>query len=358
MKKTWLVLAALLLMLPSLPLAAQGADDADPAGVTFSLIPRLDLSPEFYNDGSGEFTLGNSSLYTLFEGAVTDHVTFSVMNHWASLCATDPFGGETKDLYNKTFWRSDSVNWLDWAYLSFALGDSPWSITLGKDCVQVGGFEFDAYDFEVHPAMATTLWNAFPPYQWGGKVGFTFPDEQLLSLEVASSPFGERPFSSGLYTFSLLWSGAALDGNLEWKNSVALFQTGIDGEKTHPMVSLGAKWNLPEANLTFGLDLANRVGDYGVDLLTGMPYLLSKGFMAHPTVNWQPWAGWEATASFVYEANTRFDDVVYTYIPGLSVHWYPLEDSTDFRVHASAAYNSLWETATLCFGVLYNFNLL
>lgn len=346
MKKIWVVLAAAFLTLPCLPLAAQEADDTE-SGVTFSLIPRLDLSPQFFNDGSGEFTLGNSSLYTLFEGSITDHISFSVMNHWASLYATDPFGGETKDLYNKTLWRSDTNNWLDWAYVCFGLGESPWAVTLGKDVLQVGGLEYEAYDFEVHPWMATTLWNVLPAYQWGGRVGFTFQDEQNLSLQVAASPFGDRPFNSGLYTFSLQWSGSA--GPFEWKHSAALFQTGIDGEKTHPMFNAALKWDTG-ADLYVTLDLANRVGD---EL-----FLLSKGFMAHPSVTWAPVGGWDFTGSLVFEANNRFDDAVYTYIPGLSANWYPLEDNTDFRVHASAAYNTRWETATLCLGVLYNFNLL
>lgn len=341
MKKI-LVVCAAILMLPCLPLRAQEAEDTG-TGVSLSVIPRLDLAPEF-NDGSGEFTLGNSSLYTLFEGNISENLSFSVMNHWASFWGFDPFGQETKDLYNKTFWHSDTNNWLDWAYLTFETGD--WAFTLGKDCLLVGGIEFDDYDFEIHPAGATTLWNVLPSYQWGGKVGYSFGD-QTVSLQVASSPFGEHPFSSGLYTFGLGWNGSA--GDFEWINGFSLFQTGIDGEKTHPMISLGGRWT-PSESLEVRLDLSNRVGDYF--------FLLSPGIMAHPAVTWSVSEQFDLVGSFVFEANTRFDDTTYNYVPAAALHWYPLGENRDLRVHASAGYNSLFETTTLCLGVLYNLNIL
>ena len=341
MKKI-LVVCAAMLMLPCLPLRAQEAEDTG-TGVCLSVIPRLDITPEF-NDGSGEFTFGNSSLYTLFEGNITENLSFSVMNHWASLWGTDPFGQETKDLYNNTFWHSDTNNWLDWAYLTYETGD--WSFTLGKDCLLVGGIEFDDYDFEVHPATATTLWNVLPAYQWGGKIGYAL-GEQTLLLQVTASPYGERPFSSGLYSFGLGWNGSA--GNFEWINAFTLMQTGIDGEKTQPVLSLGGRWT-PSDALEVRLDLSNRVGDY--------VFLLSKGFMAHPTVTWSFSEKFDLVGTCVFEANTRPDDAVYTWMPGAGLHWYPLGEDRNLRVHATAAYNSAFELTTLSLGVLYNLNLL
>lgn len=341
MKKI-LVVCAAILMLPCLPLRAQEAEETG-TGVGLSLIPRLDIAPEF-TDGSGEFTLGYSSLYSLFEGNITSGLSFSVMNHWVYLWGTDPFGQETKDLYNKTFWHSDVNNWLDWAYLSFETGN--WTFSLGKDMLQIGGIEFDDYDYEVHPAMQTTLWNNLPCYQWGGKIGYTL-GEQTLSLQMAASPYGERPFSSGLYTFSLGWTGSA--GHFDWINSIALFQTGIDGHKTEPMVSLGGRWT-PSESLEVRLDLASRVGDE--------TFLLSKGLMAHPYVKWSASERFDLVGSFIFEANTRFDDAVYTYIPGAALHWFPIRDNHDLRVHATASYQSQYKTTTLCLGVLYNLNLL
>ena len=80
MKKFLVVCVAALL--PCFLVSAQEADDAG-TGVGLSVIPRIDLTPEFYPDGGHSFTLGNSSLYSLFEGNISESVSFSVANHWA-----------------------------------------------------------------------------------------------------------------------------------------------------------------------------------------------------------------------------------------------------------------------------------
>ena len=71
MKKYLVVCAAALMMLPCFPLLSQEADEPGP-GVEFTIIPRLDLSYE-----ESELALGNSSLYSLFEGNITENLSFS-----------------------------------------------------------------------------------------------------------------------------------------------------------------------------------------------------------------------------------------------------------------------------------------
>lgn len=337
MKKI-LVVCAAILMLPCLPLRAQEAEDTGP-GVSLSVIPRLDIAPEF-NDGSGEFTFGNSSLYTLFEGNITENLSFSVANHWASLWGTDPFGDETKALYNKTFWHSDTNNWLDWAYLEYTTG--PWTFTLGKSMMLTGGFECDEYDWDVHPALATSFWNNFQGYQWGGRIGYELWEENVLNLEVTTSPYGERPFSSGLYAFSAGWNGTVGDLQTLW--SVSAIQR--DDDKVEPLIFLGNRYDLDPVELR--LDLSNRVG-------SGLT-LLSKGFGAHASAIWNLDDRFELMGSLAYERDSDFDTDAW--IPGAAFHWFPLSDSRDLRVHAFAGYHSLWETTTLGLGVLYNLNLL
>ena len=88
-----------------------------------SVIPRLDLNPCFstVKGEGGEFTLGNSSLYSLFEGNITENLSFSVCNHWAGFDSVDDVFATTKDLYAYTLY-SDTTNWLDWAYLTYTAG--------------------------------------------------------------------------------------------------------------------------------------------------------------------------------------------------------------------------------------------
>ena len=67
MKKYLLSIAALLLGLLA---HSQEADDLGNYAEV-SIIPRLDVNPLF--GAEPEFTLGNSSLYTLFEGSASEH---------------------------------------------------------------------------------------------------------------------------------------------------------------------------------------------------------------------------------------------------------------------------------------------
>ena len=357
MKKI-LVVCAAILTLHSLPLRAQEAEDAGSTGVEFSIIPRLDLSTVPHNR-DWDFTLGNSSLYTLFEGNITENLSFSVANHWMSFYDTKPFFDDTKALYDHTFWHSDTNNWLDMAYLTYETG--PWTFTLGKNAMLTGGFEYDAYDWEIHPTLASSFWNSFQCYQWGGRVGYTFLEDQTLSLEVATSPYGERPFSSGLYALSAGWDGTF--GLISTKWSYSAIQRE-ENDWDH-LFYLGTRFEADHLNLT--LDLSNRVGD---------EYLvMKKGFSAHFSMGFPFSDRFEAIAkigmedfehivdnNLYYEDHTEYHGAAKVeyeaeWITGLALHWFPLRDSQNLRVHATAAYNSFIDAATLSIGVLYNLNL-
>ena len=148
MKKLVVLAASILLCTLA---QAQGADDSGTsAGIT--IVPRIDVNPTFAGSEK-EVTLGNSSLYTLFEGNITENLSFSVCNHWLS--------SEPKYLYQNT-WRADDVNWCDWAYLEYSLGN--FIITAGKQVITFGGFELEEDDFDVHPDMMTGLFNNFQCY--------------------------------------------------------------------------------------------------------------------------------------------------------------------------------------------------
>ena len=67
MKKLVVLAASILLCTLA---QAQGADDSGTsAGIT--IIPRIDYTPYFYDGKYDESTLGNSSLYSLFEGDIS-----------------------------------------------------------------------------------------------------------------------------------------------------------------------------------------------------------------------------------------------------------------------------------------------
>lgn len=345
MKKLLLIFAALL---PCFLAFSQEADDTG-SYVDVQIIPRFEFNPYFTpgksGDGSSGYSFGNSSIYTHVEGAISDHVSFILSNHW--LKAT--YGGwdETADLYRSTLY-SNSTNWLDIATVNFNFGN--WSFTLGKDCMATAGFEYDPWDFEVDymligetPVLTSYLWYNLPCYQWGGKIGYGIGDHTSFALQMTTSPFGERPFASGLYNYSLqwkgnygplsnIWSASALqrpDGGFEWL--VALSQR----------VEVG--------DFTLGLDWYNMVDlDYDED---DCPVELLKGNTIRPVVSYSPSDKFDmgATAN-IY---TRLGEL-YDLNAGAFFHYYPIET---IQLHAGMGWDLNTAALTAMIGVKVNLHI-
>ena len=324
MKK--LVVLAASILLCTLAQAQGGSDSGTSAGIT--IIPRVDVNPVFYNRSFDEVTLGNSSLYSLFEGNISENLSFSICNHWLS--------SEPKYLYKNT-WHSDDVNWCDWAYLEYSIGN--FLITAGKQVMTIGGFEFEEYDFDVHPDMMTGLWNNFQCYQLGGKFGWMNESESTgLFLQATSSPYGEKPFDAMAYSlqyqgnygpFSMLYSTNLIedwDGEYQW------------------MVTLGNQLELED--WTVQLDVSNMVGD---------PLeILRKGITTYTTVKYAPSEKWEFIGRCGYENITNNTDYMTL---GAAAHLFPLRESKDLRIHAAAAYNTMFQCTSLTLGLMYYLRL-
>ena len=324
MKKLVVLAASILLCTLA---QAQGADDSGTsAGIT--IIPRVDVNPVFYDHSFDEVTLGNSSLYSLFQGNITDKLYFEVCNHWLS---TDP-----KVLYQNT-WRSDVTNWCDWAFLEYSPGN--FIITAGKQVMTYGGFEIEENDYEVHMDMMSGLFNNFQCYQWGLKAGWMNDSESTgLFLSALSSPYGDKPFDAMAYSlqyqgnygpFSMLYSTNLVenwDGDYEW------------------IVSLGNQLELED--WTLQLDVTNKVGDPLV--------FLRKGVTAYTTAKYAPSDKWEFIGRCGYENITNVTDYMNV---GAAAHWFPLKDSQDLRIHAAASYNSLYHCTSLTLGLMYYLNI-
>ena len=108
MKKYLLSIAALLLGLLA------HSQEADELGnyAELSVVARLDANPYFGNEP--EFTLGNSSIYTLFTGSASEHFSWALQNHWFS---GNSFLGPEADPFDqfKGLGYSDNTNFLDLA---------------------------------------------------------------------------------------------------------------------------------------------------------------------------------------------------------------------------------------------------
>ena len=340
MKKYLLSIAALLLGLLA------HSQEADELGnyAEFSIIPRLDLNPGWYSSPKEfGFDLGNSSLYTLFEGTASEHFSWTVANHWIACSSFDWFKEETSALYTGLGY-SDTNNLFDFAKVDLTFGS--WTFTLGKDCLATGGHEYEDWDWEVHPILATPLWNELPCYQWGGKVAWTTPSElSTFSLQMTTSPFGERPFGSGLWTYSAQWGG-----DYGWFSPLwSVSALGVDKGEYNWIVSLGNQFFAND--WTFTLDWTNTCG------LNETYSGLLGGSTFHGRVDYAPSERWDLSlrGNYVVTDKSLYEGNWWNL--GTVFQFYPLRDSQDLRLHAVAEYDTFMEGICFSFGVLYNLRL-
>ena len=332
MKKLLLSIAALLLGLLA---HSQEADDfGSYAEVTF--IPRLDVNP-YLNPGSESgINFGNSSFYTLFEGSVSEHFSWTVANHWLHV------SDGTKWLYDN-IGRSDSTNFLDILTLDFNYDN--WTLTFGKDMITTGGFEFDEWDWDIYTGFATPLWNGLSSYQWGAKLAWENDAENTtLSLQMTSSPYGEHPFSSGLWAYSGQWTGEY--GPYSAIASFSAFQAGYnDFDK---LFSLGQK--LSYDDWAFTLDWSTMAGFNDEWRLSAGNYFFGKlDYYFSDKFNVQLRGGYVS-------ACTKTTLPSYWNL-GSVLEFYPIEDSDELRLHAYVSYDSLSASTAFCIGARYNLNL-
>ena len=295
------------------------------------IVPRFDVDPCYsFADKAWSADFGATSLYTVFDGNLGDYVSFSFSNHWF---AYESSFDDAKNLYRNT-WRADEVNWVDWANVSFHLGN--FSLTLGKDYIHFGTFENDAYDFDSHNQINTMLWNNYQVYQWGGSLNWTSSDESTkLMLQMTSDQTMEKPFGSknlGDYAYNLFGSHEAEGVTI--MGSIGHYSVGWMG-------ALGLQVALSDA-LT----------------LTGDCYISNSYFAT--------------TAKLAAELGDHFDLFVKGgfdtgdnelilegkgLVCGLGGYWYPLRNSKDLRVHALYTYDSVFKESVMSAGITYALNL-
>ena len=351
--RKYLVVCAAMMLLCSL-VHAQEAEDAG-SGAVLSIIPRLDAGILYDFDAKeASFSFGNTSLYTLFEGNISQNWSFSIANHWvgsdgwAGGSFHDGVADPTASLYqiHLPFKGVEACEWnfLDWAYITFAPGDL--SFTLGKQMLLVGGWEFDDYDFDVNPLNASLFWNSFRCYQWGLSAAWDFSGSSAITLQAAASPYNEA------MSFAAQWDGTYGPYSMKW--SALGYRDYWDGRDWKLVLCLGNRLELGDFTLT--LDYFNRCGDPG-GLVSSI-----KGHTFNGSALWACSDEWELGGKISY--NIANDPNPYgmlmpypfsgeSYLmAGATASWCPADD---IRIQANAGYSDGLGFALL--GVTYNFDI-
>ena len=323
---------------------------------SFLVVPRLEANP--YIGGNQTFDMGNTSLYTLFEGELSETFSYSVMNHWLS--------AEPAALYQNTF-RSDDFNWLDWAYVTADLGKV--DLNIGKQAILIGMFEQDDYDYDVCYNLSSTVWNNLQTYNWGLSLGYTSDDEDTrIAAQITASPLGAY-LNSGLFAYSLYMSEefevyqSILSANVfEYEDPFAGY-----GKSHIYTLAWGNRFTFDDWEIT--LDWMGR--GYSPRNLDEESYIASVKYFIDDKFDVMLKGGWERNRSdedvFGYMDEPGFLPTSLAWMKaatgkdylfgGLLLNYYPLDDEESLRLHGALAANNYAKGLSVTIGATYYLDL-
>ncbi len=318
---------------------------------SFLVVPRVEANPYIGSDLGIDF--GNTSLYTLFEGNFGEHFSYSVLNHWLS---TEP-----ATLYQNTG-RSDDANWVDVASLTFSL--EGFSLTAGKQCLLLGSFDQDNYDYDMTYNLSSTVWNNLYTYNWGLAVGYDTPDESTsLALQWTVSPFGEYN-NSGLFTYSLYWMGEYGLYSPIWSLNLLEYKDPLSQALADNMYvfASGNRFTFGRVELT--LDWISRSYEAKKILSEETTLMAAVKYSFSDKMDVTLKGGWESNRSgedvFGYEEEpwfvpTSLAQMEHDYFfGGVLANYYPLEQ---LRIHGALAANNYAQGISLNVGATYFLDL-
>ncbi len=324
----------------------------------FIVTPRFDANiyaPIKNGHFKDEFDFGNTSLYTFLDGSV-GNFSYSLCNHWDAADAKS-----ATELYTNAF-RSDECDFIDWLTLSYEVGR--FGFTIGKDMLAIGTWELDDYDVDVHTALVSPFWHKIAIYQWGGAVEYTTKDESTsLRFQFGTSPFGERPFASKLFTYSLEWRGEYGCFAPIWTVNFLETEPG----KFVNLLALGNAFNIED--FTLRVDYMNRASSlknfFNQEFSVSAQLLynhddrvevFAKGGYDHYNGSDIFGYEYESAEDIRFIPTDNYLCPSYWYVGG-GVHYFPLRNSRDLRVHAVASYNNFAKNVAISIGATYYFNL-
>ena len=102
-------------------------------------------------------------------------------------------------LGSKTFYQGT-----DWLALTYNATKN-FSITTGKLCIGIGGWEYDLPPIDVY--YASLFWENINCYDIGAQLNFMTNDQNhTISFQITNSPFAMGAFE-GMYAYNLMWFG-------------------------------------------------------------------------------------------------------------------------------------------------------
>jgi hypothetical protein len=148
----------------------------------------------------------------------------------------------------------------DQAWLAFDIGKH-WTITAGKQSVQLGTFEYDYNPADIY--MGTMCFNDLDAYKTGVNVAYKFLG-QVLNLQVFNSDnpqFASEEYKNKAIATSVMWEGNLFKDVIKTRVGYTAFQH--ERNKFYQWITPGIQFNIGKFTAEADYYLGNRNMDYG-----------------------------------------------------------------------------------------------
>ena len=222
----------------------------------------------------------------------------------------------------------------DWMYLKYHVNDRL-AFSAGKQVVAVGGYEYDRNPIDIY--FGSEYWWNTRCYQWGVDATYEFNDgKDMLLAQVCQTPYGSPMEVNGtryhdMYAYNLMWYGSHGWFNTMYSVNMVEYLPG----KFINYIALGNRFTF--GNVTLTLDLMNRTSEGHC--------FLARDFSVMGEIDWMPTEKVNLFGKCTYDVNksTTLSDAC---VPpgteithfGAGVEVYPLDGSSDLRLHLAGDY--------------------
>lgn len=289
---------------------------------------RVDLQTEFDKDKLENASFRGQTFRVWFAGEIIPGIRYRVRHRF-----NKPQTPLIRDNYSSA---------TDQAWLAFDIKD--WTITVGKQSMQLGTFEYDYNGADIY--LSTMVNGDIDLYKTGINVAYRFAG-QVMNLQVVNSDapqFASDKYKNKAFAMNILWEGDLFEKVLKTRWGYGVFQHSK--KKFYNWITLGTQLNLGDFTTELDYFSGNRNMDYGsvvdsTDL--GLRYVHDRSVALNMKYNF---GRWKPSVKGVWNQrhDKIYDNDVYI-SKGLEavLEYYPFTNSLikDLRFHVAYVYTNM-----------------
>ena len=232
-------------------------------------------------------------------------------------------------LNKKVFDERNMFNATDFLYLRWQFAPR-WHLTVGKNALMIGGYEFDAVPIDVY-YYSNFCNNLYQGFAFGINTEYEFLPGQDLVLQVCNSPLSLG--FQNLYAFNAEWMGGFAPW---WRTLWSVNFVQDEFHRTINYIALGNRLHL--GNVDLDVEWMNRAGA-GQQRFFSDYTVISKIIWSVGKWNLCAKAGYESNAPENVDAEGRAYDLAVApgtknIYAGCGVEFFPLPNRDRLRLHA------------------------